>query len=155
VVVNAVGAREAGCAGWPDPEWLDALDELSAIWRGGVPAVRRWLFHGTGLSAARSISRSGLRPTEGLAGPSAHGRDALARRFVHLATPEVAAWYMADTAVHREAAPALVAVDLSAWDKAACAAGAPPLLPLADANSLWWPTLSALGVPGFSAIPCP
>ena len=124
---------------WPSAAWADALDALSAAWRAGdLPG---WLFNGTRASNAAAIARIGMLATEGAASPAGDG-GCVAFELVHLGTPEVAAWYMHDTAVNSGRAPALVAVDVSGWLRSR---GRRRPIPLVDENSIEAPALSAIG----------
>lgn len=124
---------------WPDASWAAALDALSAAWRAGL--LSRWLFNGTPARHGTSIVRNGMQSTEGSASVTGDG-DICAMDLVHLGSPEVAAWYMRDTAVESGVAPCLVAVDAVGW---LASRDRNPPVPLADENSIDHPVLSALG----------
>lgn len=126
-------------AGWPTEDWADALDALSAAWRAGQ--VPGWLFNGTQARHASAIARHGMRSTEGAGSALGDGK-VCATDVVHLGTPEIAAWYMHDTATGSGQAPALVAIDLAGWARARATS---PLRPLVDENSIEFPVLSAIG----------
>lgn len=133
-------------AAWPGDDWADALDALSAAWRGG--RVPGWLFNGTQARHGAAIAEQGMRSTEGEASVRGDG-DIAAIDVVHLGTPELAAWYMHDTATGSGRAPALVAIDLVGW---AAAQAARPLCPLVDENSIHFPALSAIGARSADAV---
>jgi hypothetical protein len=124
---------------WPPQEWADALDALSAAWRSGL--LPGWLFNGTKAQNCESIRRHGMRATDGAASGRGDGHPGV-RRIVHLGTPEVAAWYMRETAVDSETDPALIAIDADGW---LLARSQFPPVPLVDLNSVDYPVLTALG----------
>ena len=129
-----------GLEDWPGRAWAEALDALSRSWRAGtLPGV---LFNGTRAARVPSILRHGFRASEG---DAADEDGDVLFHAVHLGTPEIAAWYMHDTATGSGAVPALVAVDVAGWEAACLAAGKPPPRFLADRNSAEYPALSALG----------
>jgi hypothetical protein len=127
---------------WPDDDWVHALNALSQAWRAGE--VPGFLFNGTRDHRLDAIMIEGFQCSDGAAWPFLGGPHAsMQSDVVHLGTPEVAAWYMADTAQGSEQLPCLVAVDMEAFLASKAPLGLVRLL--ADGNSFDWPPLTALG----------
>ena len=128
-----------GPGSWPDSEWAGALNRLSAAWRAG--RVPGHLFNGTRARHLPAIAARGFRGSDGLAWCADPLRPERSGDMVHLGTPDVAAWYMHDTATGSGEGPGLVAVDLEGW----MASRSRPSALMVDANSHAFPAFEALG----------
>ncbi len=135
---------DANLNAWPNDEWVQALDDLSIAWHAGE--VAGYLFNGSKMSNTWDIMNDGFFASNSYV---FSGEGAGYEEFetaVHLATPDVAAWYMQDTAVMSEARPCLVAVDFEAY----IAATATRVY--VDGWASDCPVLTALGAPTEEAV---